>query len=318
MYHQLVSVGLTLFVRLLLYHFFVAVDFSELPRSLSSENMATTASLPAYLLPGVVVHQPPHLEGDASLATEILPGPPTPAALQQSALKRDPRKPSMAYSYLPPSDPGSTYSGLTHGTLIGQDLEGPRSKRPRIDKGCAFFSPSCYATVLMLSFAPYVSSLFPYFRTPYFISVRATGRAQRASARNQGSNTAAPALDSSSHTASGPNSASQPIHIDSDSPTAVMDKEPSLSRSTSINLLESQTSNNNGKPKRKDKGKAKEVDSPPLRVKEEPKAFSLLTPEPPSNLVSNYFPVSCRALFLTLHISLITKIIALRVAHTAH
>lgn len=100
--------------------------------------MATTASIPAYLLPGVPVHQPPHLEGDASLATEILPGPPSSVTLQQNALKRDPKKPSMAYSYLPTSDPGSTYSGLTHGTLIGQDLEGPR-KRSRVDKGCAIF-----------------------------------------------------------------------------------------------------------------------------------------------------------------------------------
>jgi hypothetical protein len=97
--------------------------------------MATTASLPAYSLPGVTVYQPPHLEGDAELATEILPGPPSSAAAQQTALKRDPKKPSIAYSYLPPSDPGSTYSGLTHGTLIGQDLEGPHSKRSRIDKG---------------------------------------------------------------------------------------------------------------------------------------------------------------------------------------
>jgi hypothetical protein len=103
--------------------------------SLTVESMATTASLPAYSLPGVSVYQPPHLEGDAELATEILPGPPSSAAAQQTALKRDPKKPSTAYSYLPPSDPGSTYSGLTHGTLIGQDLEGPHSKRSRIDKG---------------------------------------------------------------------------------------------------------------------------------------------------------------------------------------
>jgi len=103
--------------------------------SLTVESMATTASLPAYSLPGVAVYQPPHLEGDAELATEILPGPPSSAAAQQTALKRDPKKPSIAYSYLPPSDPGSTYSGLTHGTLIGQDLEGPHSKRSRIDKG---------------------------------------------------------------------------------------------------------------------------------------------------------------------------------------
>lgn len=122
--------------------------------------MATTASIPAYLLPGVAVHQPPHLEGDASLATEILPGPPSSASMQQNALKRDPRKPSMAYSYLPPSDPGSTYSGLTAGTLIGQDPEGPRSKRSRIDKGCVDCRLKCSpALTLNQTIAPLVSPL---------------------------------------------------------------------------------------------------------------------------------------------------------------
>ncbi|KAF8636483.1 hypothetical protein AX17_003298 [Amanita inopinata Kibby_2008] len=97
--------------------------------------MAAAASLPAYMLPGVPVHQPAHLEGDANLATEILPGPPSLLSAQQSAQKRDPRKPSTAYSYLPTSDPGSTYSGIMHGTLVGQELDGPRTKRSRLDKG---------------------------------------------------------------------------------------------------------------------------------------------------------------------------------------
>lgn len=98
--------------------------------------MASTASLPAYALPGVPVHQPPHLEGNPSLATEILPGPPPLVSAQQSAQKRDPKKPTISFSYLPPSDPGSTYSGLMHGTLIGQDLltEGSRVKRSRSEK----------------------------------------------------------------------------------------------------------------------------------------------------------------------------------------
>ncbi|KJA27336.1 hypothetical protein HYPSUDRAFT_35195 [Hypholoma sublateritium FD-334 SS-4] len=218
--------------------------------------MATTASIPAYLLPGVPVHQPPHLDGDASLATEILPGPPSSASLQQHTLKRDPRKPSLAFSYLPTSDPGSTYSGLTHGTLIGQDLEGPRSKRSRVDKGTA------------------------------------TGRAQRASARNQSSSGAATlAPEPPSHLESGLHSLSQPMAFDSDSPTMVVDKEPSLSRSnSSVNLLEPPPllAAPAGRPKRKDKGKGKEVDSPPLRVKEEPKAISLNnSPEPQNNLLNN-------------------------------
>ena len=39
------------------------------------------------------------------------------------------------------------------------------------------------------------------------------------------------------------------------------------------------------KPRRRDKGKRKESDNSSLRVKEEPKASSLLSPEPSSNLV---------------------------------
>ncbi|PFH47177.1 hypothetical protein AMATHDRAFT_68300 [Amanita thiersii Skay4041] len=99
--------------------------------------MATTASLPVYMIPGVPIRQPAHLEGDASLATEILPGPPSLLSAQQSAQKRDPRKPSTAYSYLPSSDPGSTYSGIMHGTFIGQEIDGPRTKRSRPDKGAS-------------------------------------------------------------------------------------------------------------------------------------------------------------------------------------
>ena len=97
--------------------------------------MAATASVPAYMLPGVSVHQPAHLEGDPALATEILPGPPPLVAVQQAAQKRDSKKPAIHYSYLPPSDPGSTYSGIMHGTLVGQD-QGPLNKRSRTDKGC--------------------------------------------------------------------------------------------------------------------------------------------------------------------------------------
>ncbi|KAF8163129.1 hypothetical protein B0H34DRAFT_694213 [Crassisporium funariophilum] len=212
--------------------------------------MATTASLPAYLLPGVQVHQPPHLEGDPSLATEILPGPPSLVSAQQAAQKRDPRKPSLVYSYLPTSDPGSTYSGLMHGTLIGQDSEGPRSKRSRLDKGTA------------------------------------TGRAQRASARNQAGTTSS--LDPPMYLDAGTSSASQPTMIEPDQATMVIDDEPSISRSNSSqNLQDTAPPITSGKPKRRDKGKEKEVDTPPLRVKEEPKAFSLNSPEPPHNLLNN-------------------------------
>jgi len=113
----------------------------------------------------------------------------------------------------------------------------------------------------------------------------ATGRAQRASARNQGGNTSI--LDPSMQLEVGTSSASQPILLESDSGTAVVDDEVSISRSnSSLNLQDSVLPALGGRSKRKDKGKAKEVDTPPLRVKEEPKPFSLHTPEPPSNLVS--------------------------------
>ncbi|KAG5341998.1 hypothetical protein C0989_006147 [Termitomyces sp. Mn162] len=96
--------------------------------------MASTtanASLPAYMSPGEPVSHPPHLEGDPSLATEILPGPPSLVSIQQSMLKRDPKKTSQANSYLPPTDPGSTYSGIMHGTLIGHEQEATRLKRTK-------------------------------------------------------------------------------------------------------------------------------------------------------------------------------------------
>jgi hypothetical protein len=95
------------------------------------------ASAPVYTLPGVPVVQPPHLEGDAALATEILPGPPPLLSLQQSAPKRDPKKPNSVFSYLPATDPGSTYSGNMAGTstLGAPEVDGPRRKRARIDKG---------------------------------------------------------------------------------------------------------------------------------------------------------------------------------------
>ncbi|KAF6764967.1 hypothetical protein DFP72DRAFT_1029512 [Ephemerocybe angulata] len=210
--------------------------------------MATTASLPPYLLPGVPVHQPTHLEGDPTLATEILPGPPSLASAQQSAQKRDPRKPSTAYSYLPLSDPGSTYSGIMHGTLIGH--EEPRSKRSRNDKG-------------------------------------ATGRAQRASARNQTAMTVAAEPTSSTEPAAC--SVLQPIVLDAEpSGSATGDEDATLSRSnSSSNLHDAAQLDTATKGRRKDKGKGKEVGTPPARVKEEQSAVAVPTQEPLSNLLNN-------------------------------
>lgn len=78
--------------------------------------------------------------GDPSLATEILPGPPSMASVIQAATKRDPRKPGPTISYLPQHDPGTTYTGMLMGPAVGSlegvpDVEGPRRKRARVDKG---------------------------------------------------------------------------------------------------------------------------------------------------------------------------------------
>ncbi|KAJ7168064.1 hypothetical protein C8R43DRAFT_982969 [Mycena crocata] len=218
--------------------------------------MAATSSMPAYLLPGVPVQQPSHLEGDASLATEILPGPPSLLSVQQSTQKRDLRKP--VYSYLHPTDPGSTYSGIVHGTIIGQE-EGARNLKGKRSA--------------------------------------VTGRAQRASARNH--NGAAPAPELSQGEAGG-SSLSQPISSASDPYTMVPDDETSPSRSNSApNLQEGNVPapepKPRGKGRPKGKGKAKETELPP-RIKEEPKAVSLDTPEPlANNQINEDHCSSCRS-----------------------
>ncbi|KAI0371792.1 hypothetical protein BV20DRAFT_941308 [Pilatotrama ljubarskyi] len=100
--------------------------------------MASVQSLPAYLHPGVSVSQPPHLEGDPSLATEILPGPPPLDSLQQVGLPRkDHKKTTVAFSYLPASDPGTTYSSHFASAIpaASTDMDGTRRKRARLDKG---------------------------------------------------------------------------------------------------------------------------------------------------------------------------------------
>jgi hypothetical protein len=262
--------------------------------------MATTASIPPYMLPGVTVQQPSHLEGDANLATEILPGPPSISSVQQAAQKRDPRKPTTVFSYLPPGDPGSTYSGIMHGTLIGQEpQDGPRTKRSRVDKGCVFYrSPSfTRLTLFPLCYPPLVLAMV---QQPYCLPLRvspcsssprqrtASGRAQRASARNQNGATLAVPLESTS-SADGPAQFHPgPSPMETDSLPGVPEDEPSLSRSnSSLNLHDLPVPPSHGRIKRKDKGKGKEVDSSSVKVKEEPKSGFLPSPDPTSasNLV---------------------------------
>ena len=100
--------------------------------------MASVESLPAYLHPGVPVSHPSHLDGDPSLATEILPGPPSLTTIQQPSVPRkdNNKTPTLSLSYLPSSDPGTTYT--THYTVgsasaAPTDMDGTRRKRARLD-----------------------------------------------------------------------------------------------------------------------------------------------------------------------------------------
>ncbi|KAI0637273.1 hypothetical protein C8Q77DRAFT_558604 [Trametes polyzona] len=118
--------------------------------------MASVESVPAYLHQGVSVSQPPHLEGDPSLATEILPGPPPLGSIQQAGLPRkDHKKATIAYSYLPASDPGTTYSSHFASALpaASTDMDGARRKRARLDKGSGERNRSQRASARNLSIA---------------------------------------------------------------------------------------------------------------------------------------------------------------------
>ncbi|KAI0928212.1 hypothetical protein AcW1_005527 [Taiwanofungus camphoratus] len=222
--------------------------------------MASVESIPVYMLPGVSVMQPPHLEGDPSLATEILPGPPPLQSVQQAGLpRRDHKKTVTMFSYLPSSDPGTTYTGHMATPLASTtDVDGPRRKRARLDKG-------------------------------------STSRAQRASARNLSA--AAPASDplllseaiaSSSHLI--PDSDPFSIPLDSD--------EPMLSRSNSIaNLDDSAPVNSNARRSqapRREKGKGREKDAT-VKVKEEPSAVTLSTGDLGPALPNEDHCSSCRS-----------------------
>lgn len=110
--------------------------------------------------------------------------------------------------------------------------------------------------------------------------------------------------------------------LDSDSGGVGLEREPSISRSSSsVNLLDPPPQPDDpavvGRPRRKDKGKGKEVEGLPLRVKEEPKAFLLNPPEsPPSNLVRLHFTKILNPEFI-LSLSSTTKTTVLLAARTA-
>lgn len=271
--------------------------------SLHFSTMTSMADVPPYMLPGVPVVQPPHLEGlsDPSLSTEILPGPPSLLSVQQAAHKRDPKKPGAFVSYLPASDPGSTYSGLMGSAFNSSDAEGQRRKRARVDKGYVLFfrlvAKLIISTAVLRKYSIFVPPQpLPRRPSPAYSSQRTTnGRAQRASARKMNSGVV-PASDPII-----PEAPSRPPSIpplpDSDSfPINPCSGEPSVSRATSDPTFDEPfppqapppvISNGRGRP-RKDKGKGKETDKHSVKVKEEPATTFSLSPDPQLALVSSW------------------------------
>lgn len=122
-------------------------------------------------------------------------------------------------------------------------------------------------------------SLPPTSHFSFILLSLTTGRAQRASARQQNGNSAVLEPAAQLEVLAQSKSTYPESEVD-----MVVDDEPSLSRSnSSLNLQEP---NIMGRGKRKDKGKGKEVESAPVKVKEEPRTVSLVSPEPPGNMVS--------------------------------
>lgn len=122
-------------------------------------SLATGGSrtVPVYLLAGAPVLQQPRAgqdSGDPSLATEILPGPPQVSSVKQTAARRDSKKYAPLVSFLPQHDPGTSYAGMATAPVAGTgileanlEVDGPRRKRARVDKGCV---------MLVLSFMRFV------------------------------------------------------------------------------------------------------------------------------------------------------------------
>ncbi|KAF9646855.1 hypothetical protein BDM02DRAFT_2882724 [Thelephora ganbajun] len=224
--------------------------------------MTSVETVSPFLQATVPILQPSHLEGDPTLATEILPGPPSLLSVQQSAVRKDTKKPSFTLSYLPTSDPGSTYSvlGLAHTpTVVSMGVDGPRRKRPRTSK----ISP--------------MSTLQP-----------------RISTRARQANSSAIVANANSHEAATTWSAlPQDITVRSSPPPDT--DEPMASRSNSVSNLDEATPQAeirvNGTDRsvtRKDKGKGKEKEKGAANGKaaEEPLAITYNLNEfgpPPAN-----------------------------------
>ena len=105
---------------------------------------STVTSLPACFLPPfpLPLEAPVALDGvDISLATEVLPAPP-PLFVPNSKRPSDYLRKKVLPSYLPSTDPGSTYNAGT-GVIVVEDAsveeetadQGSKRKRQRTEKG---------------------------------------------------------------------------------------------------------------------------------------------------------------------------------------
>lgn len=126
---------------------------------------APSSTQRAYLPEPIDVIQPPDLEtDDPNLATVVLPAPPPFSSVVAQRKDYHLKRPASLFSYLPASDPGTTYTGLMGGlglNLVPED-EGRFRKRPRTDKRYAYYSgiSSC---IIERPFLPLYLFLLPFF-----------------------------------------------------------------------------------------------------------------------------------------------------------
>ncbi|KAI0075473.1 hypothetical protein K474DRAFT_1391773 [Panus rudis PR-1116 ss-1] len=220
--------------------------------------MASLDDVPACLLATVPVVQPPHLDGDPNLATEILPGPPSLQSVQQAGgARKETKKTGPAFSYLPVSDPGTTYGGHMAGPAMAtatNDVDGPRRKRARLDKSSG------------------------------------STRAQRASARNLTS-TAPP----DTAAALEPTASSSQLIPELDPLAANLDSDDlAMSRANSEPGVDDGSSATPNKRLRRDKGKGKEKETT-MRIKEEPTTMGLGLQDAPSSFPNEDHCSACRS-----------------------
>jgi len=217
--------------------------------------------------------------------------------VQQATARRDLKKPSPIISYLPQYDPGSTYSGLMTGPIVGSleenpEVEGPRRKRARMDKGCVpirLYTPNLnvalaiqrlpYGEPLSVPLKPTCVST-SHFPSQYHYTCRLiAARSQRTSTRNLAS---VIPLDTAIGNEQELGTALEVADTD------LMEHESDgavFSRSNSRSNFED--SGNSISRMRREKGlrKGKEREKLMAKIKEEPQAVTLQLSESSSSLV---------------------------------